>query len=287
MKSIKLTIFTPTYNRADTLWKLYDSLKCQTSKEFVWLIIDDGSSDNTSSLVNSWLKDNSLKIIYKYQENQGKSSAFNHGLDLTETELFTCVDSDDYLSPDAVSNILATWAECKNDCVGILSRRAVTQVPDELIGRDIRTTLLDAYRRYHIEGDTMLIHRSDIIKKYRFPKYDNEKFVPEDYLYDKIDKDGKLFFLNKTLYLGNYLDNGYTSNMAKLIKNNPKGYLAYIEQRLSIDHELKYLVGDIIRYIAIKKVLGDKCSNKIETSFLYYLIYPLGLLFYNIRYKNI
>ena len=104
-----LTIFTPTFNRAYTLHKCYESLKRQTSKDFVWLIIDDGSSDNTKELVDKWINENEVEIRYYYQKNQGMHGAHNTAYKLIETEINTCIDSDDYITDDAVEKIVNFW----------------------------------------------------------------------------------------------------------------------------------------------------------------------------------
>lgn len=101
-----LTIFTPSYNRAYTLHKCYESLKKQSSKDFLWLIIDDGSTDNTKELVDSWIDENIIEIKYHYQNNQGMHGAHNTAYELMDTELNVCIDSDDYMPDDAVEKII-------------------------------------------------------------------------------------------------------------------------------------------------------------------------------------
>lgn len=283
----QLTIFTPTYNRKDLLNRLYISLQKQTSKSFVWIIVDDGSTDGTQDMVNQWEKTSDFEIKYLFQKNQGKSAAFNKGIDMTGTELFLCVDSDDYLSFDAVSRVLECWEYCKDDNIGILARREVTRVPGDMV-TGVRTTMLDAYRVHHIKGDTMIVHKTEVLKKYKFPQFENEKFVPEAYLYDKLDQHGTLFFLNEVLYFGEYKDDGYTKNMVSVIKLNPLGYEAFIIQRLSLEKELRYLLADLIRYVAIEKVIGRRLIQIFKSAphiIPTIIAYPLGYMFYILRYK--
>ena len=283
-----LTIFTPTYNRRHILPRLYDSLCAQTSKDFVWLVVDDGSTDQTFELFEEWQKEKKINISFYKQKNQGKSVAMNKGINECKTKLFTCVDSDDYLVNEAVNSILDTWMHCHPYSIGILCLREVSKVPNAMKTNDFYTTLRDAYCKYGLHGDTMLVFRSDIIKRFQFPSFDGEKFVPEDYLYDKIDKEGKLKFLNKVLYKGQYLEDGYTAEMAKLIKNNPQGYHAFICQRLSYDDTLKQRILDTIRHIAINKVLESKgLKYQVIYPWLYALLYPLGYIFYCKRYKHL
>ena len=283
-----LTIFTPTYNRYNILPRLYKSLCNQTCKDFVWLVVDDGSSDNTKELFTYWYEDNIIKIYYYQQENQGKSAALNKGIKECKSELFTCVDSDDYLTEDAVSVIKEAWVSCKSNSVGILCLREVSFIPMKMKGDCFYTTLRDAYIKYGIKGDTMIIYKSNVIKRYKYPYFEGEKFVPEDYVNDQIDQEGKFLFLKKVLYKGAYLDSGYTKNMARLIKNNPMGYSSFISQRLGYDKTLKQKIADTIRHIAINQVL-KKNGQKTKMVYwgLYLLLYPLGYYFYIKRYKNI
>jgi glycosyltransferase involved in cell wall biosynthesis len=289
----KLTIFTPTYNRDKLLPRLYESLINQTCKDFVWLIVDDGSNDGTKGLIDEYISDGIVKIRYYFQENQGKSFAHNYGVKLSDTELFTCVDSDDWLSNDAVESILNSWKFEKNTddgFIGIIGfkghkdGKSVTSIKNKKIER---ATLRDSYQRYGLTGDTMLIYQSDVIKKYSFPKFINEKFVPENYLYDQLDTQGKMIILRKVLYYCEYLENGYSNNMAKLLTDNPHGYLAYIEQRLKLDENFIDRYKDTARYIAMAKYVSKK--KIIRNSYykvIAFLAYPLGMVLYRKRYKK-
>ena len=122
-----VTVFTPTYNRAYTLERLYNSLVEQTNNSFVWLIVDDGSTDNTAQLVNKFIAENKINIQYHCQENAGKSQAHNKGVALCETELFVCVDSDDYLAPNAIERVTHHWNYAKSleNCIGIFALRSL------------------------------------------------------------------------------------------------------------------------------------------------------------------
>lgn len=250
---MKITVFTPTYNRAYVLPKLYESLKNQADRNFVWLIVDDGSTDNTKELVRTWIDENEIEIQYHYQQNQGKTAAHNYGVELTETELFVCVDSDDYLADNAVREIIECACSLKSE-IGILAYRYDVKNNRNVtcINGDVEScTLKDGYDYCGLSGDTMLVFKSKKIKKYSFPCFENEKFVPEAYLYDLLDKEGKLKILRKPLYMCEYLDDGYTANMSRLLFNNPQGYFAYINQRLRFDTTPKHKFADSIRYNAM------------------------------------
>ena len=123
----KITVFTPVYNRADTLPRLYESLKRQTDQSFVWIIVNDGSTDESEKLVKTWVTEHKLDIKYFYQENAGKPTAHNQGVKETETELFVCVDSDDYLKDDGIEKILMHWEKYKKkNSIGIIGYKERT-----------------------------------------------------------------------------------------------------------------------------------------------------------------
>ncbi|WP_461206049.1 glycosyltransferase family 2 protein [Clostridium sp. DL1XJH146] len=287
----QITIFTPTYSRAYILPRLYNSLKNQTCQDFIWLIVDDGSTDNTYNLIKEWISENKIQIEYHKQENQGKSMAHNKGVELTKTELFTCVDSDDFLSSRAVEDILKSWNSKNNDkLAGILAYKGLPNGKSLTIFKNTSiksTTLKDGYSLYGLRGDTMLIFRTDIISMFKFPQFEGEKFVPEAYLYDLIDQQGKLFILREVLYYCEYLNDGYTNNISKLLAENPYGYLAYIKQRLLIDIRMIDKVADTIRYTAMCISSGEK--NFILNSIypiLTILTYPLGVALYIKKYRS-
>ena len=286
----KITVFTPTYNREKTLKTLYESLVNQTCKDFYWLIVDDGSTDNTNKIVETWIRENKIRIEYYKQENQGKSMAHNAGVRHATGELFVCVDSDDYLEKNAVECVINNWESSSKKYVGILAykktkNRIVTSIKDKNVQSG---TLKNLYLHSGLKGDTMLVFKTSIIKKYEFPKFEGEKFVPEAYLYDLIDTNGNLLILRKALYVCEYLDDGYTSNMAKLLKNNSNGYMAFIVQRLKYDESFSEKFFDSVRCIAMRIARKDNCIIKNSVyPFVALLAYPLGYIFYLKRYKSI
>lgn len=253
-----ITIFTPTYNRAYTLRKLYNSLCNQINKNFEWIIVDDGSTDNTRKLIQNFINDKKIVIRYFYQKNSGKSMAHNKGVELATQELFTCVDSDDYLTNDAVEIILNRWEKVRGKQIGIVAKRMFSSGENITTAtiKDKETFILrKVYENKSLLGDTFLIFDTKVIKNFYFPKFDEEKFVPEAYLYDQIGEVGEVSFLNKGLYICEYLVDGYTQNMDKLIANNPKGYRCFVEQRINLDSSLKSKFFDLIRYESISFVI--------------------------------
>ena len=285
-----ITIFTPTFNRGYTLGRLYRSLCRQTDKNFEWVIVDDGSTDDTKSMISEWIAESILKIRYCYQDNSGKPAAHNRGVSEAKGELFCCVDSDDYLREDAIEKILKTWMTVSSECIGIIAFRYSTKnTPITTISADVDySTLHGAYKYHSLKGDTMLIYETDIMKKYAFPVIEGEKFIPEGYLYNKLDKEGPMKILREGLYLCEYLDDGYTANVDKLIYNNYKGYILHLKTRIKEVDSFSEKFFDSIRYDAIS--IGHSCNNIVKNSedkILSILAYLPGYILYRKRYLPI
>ena len=223
-----LTIFTPTYNRAYCLKNLYESLKCQTNREFVWLIVDDGSTDETKELVTNFILENQIKIIYKYKQNGGKHTALMRGIELTNSELFVCVDSDDTLTKDAVEIILDRYAKTSDENLLGYYYRRITKDKKNIAsaypyGMD-RVGITDLYNKYGFSGDTMIVLKTKLIEGYKFPVFEGERFVTERVLYNQLNHIAPMLLCEEGIYVSEYLEDGYTVNASRLTMNNPYGF---------------------------------------------------------------
>ncbi len=226
-----LTVFTPTYNRAYCLGQLYESLLRQTSNDFCWLIVDDGSTDNTRDLVSGWIDEGKLAISYYRQENGGKMRAHNWGVQLTTTELFLCCDSDDYLTDDAIEKIVTKWENyhfSKDKISGIIGPKCVykenVKIKNTIPSIEEAMTVFDFTCRRGKVNETFLVFVTEIIRQYPFPLQDDEKFIPEGYIYRQMDDHYKMIPLKEELMICHYLPDGYTSGYGlKKIFQNPKG----------------------------------------------------------------
>ncbi len=287
-----VTIFTPTYNRAYILSRVYESLLKQTNKNFEWIIVDDGSKDNTEELVKKWIEEKKIQIRYFKQTNQGKMMAHNKGVKEAKGELFVCVDSDDYLINEAVEIIERKWKNEKlvKNCVGLIGTKIFENgntVGGTNMPKNIEyTTLQKLYLKYKFKGDTTLVFRTNIIKKYEFPKIEGEKFIPEGYIYDQIDQEGELAIIQEGICVCEYLEDGYTANSAKMIRDNPKGYILVAEQKLKfakgIKQKLKMCAKIVLgNWLAKQKGYIKKSSHKI----LMILSIPLAYYVYLKKYK--
>ncbi|MCU0104164.1 glycosyltransferase family 2 protein [Acholeplasma vituli] len=282
---MRLTIFTPTFNRAYILKKLYISLLDQTNLNFVWLIIDDGSTDDTKNLIDMFLNEDKIHIKYIYQKNQGKMQAHNTAVLSCQTEFFFCVDSDDYLVNDSVEKMYKAIDFIENEpkLSGTIFYRGKNNY--EIIGNEfpegIKSISLSDLYRSGFSGDTSLLYKTDVLRNYLFPYIEGEKFIPEDYVYKQIDQVYEMQLVPSILIVTKYLDDGYSNNIGKVIIKNPKSWSLY---NLLLSKYEKNLIKKT-KYIRIyitfallgknKKIL-KLSNNKILTT----LLYPLGYIGY-------
>ena len=233
---MKLTVFTPTYNRAYIIENLYRSLQRQTCHDFEWLVVDDGSSDNTEELFRAWQQeDNPFPIRYCRQENGGKHRAINRGLDLAEGELFFTVDSDDYLTDDAVEKILCWEMELPKGekyCgfAGNLGTAPGITPNHVFENRYFDSTALDRYGA--VDGERAMVFYTEIHRKYTYPEFAREKFMTEAVAWNRMARDGyKMRFYNDIIWIYEYKEDGLTKAGSKLFLNNPKGYGLWLREK--------------------------------------------------------
>lgn len=223
-----LSIITPAYNRSYTLERLYNSLRSQSDLDFEWIVVNDGSTDNTEELIRMFQQEDSIPIRYFYQENGGKHRAHNKGMQEALGELSVCVDSDDALSPDAVEKAKRIWLDCdKQRHIGILAKRGDFEKHEPICGdwpdmlKDC--TMIGLQEQYGFTGDTVLFFKTSLIKEHPFAEFEGEKFVPEDSLYVDLDAYGTMLLSRDVLYYCEYLPDGLTTHYRRLLLNNPMG----------------------------------------------------------------
>lgn len=285
-KDVILTIFTPTYNRAYLLSKCYESLQSQTVKDFKWLIIDDGSTDNTEEVVKEWINEGKLDITYHYQRNQGMHGAHNTAYELIDTELNVCIDSDDYMPIDAVDKIINYWSN--NYCVDLAGFIGLDAYEDgSIIGTDLPSdlqseTLFDLYQKRGVKGDKKIVYRTDLSKTFPYPIFEGEKYVGLAYKYFNIDLTHKLGLLNEVLCIVEYMQDGSSRNMLKQYKNNPKGFGFYrIENIKNPNASLLFKLKENIHYVSSSLLSHDKSFLKQSPcKGLTILAFPLGYSLY-------
>lgn len=280
----RITVFTPAYNRSHTLPKTLESLKRQKNKQFKWLIVDDGSTDNTKKLVQQWLKeDYGFEIKYIYKENGGMHTAHNVAYENIDTELNICIDSDDCLAEDAIDKILTFWDSHEHEnYAGIIGLDS--DLNGKLIGKDLgdlKETTLSGYYNQGGFGDKKLVYRTDIINEYPpYPVFEGERYVGLNYKYILIDQKYKLLVLNEVLCNVEYQLDGSTNNMWKQYYNNPKGFAFLRKFYMQYNNSLKRDIMDCIHYVSSS--LLAKNHNFIKESpkkLLTILCIPFGYVF--------
>ena len=227
-----VTFFTPTYNRAHILHRCYESLCKQTSYDFKWLIVDDGSSDGTGLLVQDWIKNEKrFPIEYRYKTNGGLHTAYNEALKTVDTELFVCFESDDMFTPDAMSIIKRIWSQIReSNCVGFITLSKDLESGD-LIGsrypEGMKTVL---YRDHRVvaPGDKQYVFRTEALKKV-FPmlSFPGEKYFDPKYSFFALDKIGPLAVTNEVFDISEYRPDGLTHTIMHQYYNSPNSFAEY------------------------------------------------------------
>jgi glycosyltransferase involved in cell wall biosynthesis len=229
MSEIKyITVFTPTYNRAYCLFQLYESLTNQSNQNFIWMIIDDGSTDNTKELVHSWTEENKIEVQYFYKDNGGMHSAHNEAYKNITTAFNVCIDSDDKMPTNAIDLILSKIKVLQPHHAGIIGLDA--NLNGKIIGSKIpsdisETTVAELYQKYKVTGDKKLVIKTEIVKQFpKYPVYKGEKLVPLGTLYLQIDQKYKWLCSNEVYCIVEYLPDGSSGTILKQYKKSPRGF---------------------------------------------------------------
>ncbi len=265
-----VTIFTPTYNRAHILNRCYESLSSQHSFNFKWLIVDDGSTDNTKELVDSWIKkEDRFEIRYIFKENGGYYTAFNVGVKETDTELFSCLESDDIYTPDAMDIIENKWQELReSNCVGFIS--LCRDLEGNLIGstypENVKTTLFRDHKR-NVPGDKQYVFRTEALQKF-FPmkEFPGEKFFDPTYQFYSLDEIGPLAVTNDVFVLVDYQPGGLTHSILYQYYNSPNSFAEYRKLYMQLpDRSPAFLLRHNIHYVS-SCCLAGKLSKAVKES---------------------
>lgn len=269
--SYPVTVFTPTYNRAYILGDLYHSLQRQTCMDFEWLIVDDGSADDTKALVASWQGEkNPFPIRYVYQENGGKCRAINRGLKEADGRLFFTVDSDDYLTDDAIEKVIRWDGELPEDghFCGYVGNRGITptQTPNRLFpGGYLDGTALDRYDQ--VDGERAFVFYTEIHRKYLYPEFPGEKFLTEAVTWDLMAHDGyKMRFYNDIIWIWEYKDDGLTRAGYRVFLENPQGTGLFFRQKAEFLHYS--LWNKLTLWYGYATDAMDRCTDEQIASYI-------------------
>lgn len=284
----KITILTPTYNRLTYLNKLYESLKKQTNKNFEWFIIDDGSEDGTDYEIDKWIKDKIIDIKYMYKENGGKHKALNTAIKNINTVLTFIVDSDDWLTEDAIESVEYYYNKYKdNKKIGGFSfLRKYSN--GKINGREFpENELIDNYINVRINAnmldDKAEVYYTEVLKQYPFPEFEGEKFISEDVIWIPIAKKYDMVHINKAIYIGEYLEEGLTKSDKKIKVHSPLGMMEHAKVLMYKECCFRSKCKGTILYtiyglIANKKLL--EIYAQIRQRFLFTLLLPISIILY-------
>jgi glycosyltransferase involved in cell wall biosynthesis len=219
------TVFTPTYNRARTLPRVYESLQRQTCRNFEWLIVDDGSTDGTPGLISQWQAESNFPIRYIFQENQGKPAAFNHGVREARGELFLTLDSDDGCVPEALERFKYHWDSIpaaekqKFSAVTVLCKDQNGNLVGDKFPRDVLDSdTIEVTFKFGVGGEKWGFQRTDVLKQFPFPSIPNAKFISESVVWFALSRKYKTRFVNEALRIY-HVDDGGADHLSTLSPN--------------------------------------------------------------------
>lgn len=268
---MRVTIITPTFNRGGVLPGLYKSLQEQTCKEFEWLIVDDGSSDNTKKLVDGWIQsENAFTIRIFYKENGGKHTALNYGIREIDSELTFIVDSDDILTPNAVEVILRYHQRYTDEdsICGYAFLRAYPDgkingkefVPDERVASYIDTRI----NSDDTMADKAEVYKTEYLKEFPFPEYKGEKFLGEDIVWIRMARKYRMVHVNKAIYVGNYQDDGLTKNRRAHNIMSPVGCMNRAKEFMCPELKARYRIKAALQYTVYGRFAGMSVSALLK-----------------------
>lgn len=281
---IDLTIVTPTFNRIKTLPRLYGSIiKQPMCNRIEWLVVDDGSADDTESLISEYIKDGIINIRYIKKRNGGKHTALNVGIKEALGEYWLCVDSDDFLEENALENIFNFTVKRRPD--GIIGYKREFH-SNEIIGDKFpegieNITLFDLINNKKCSGDRTLIYKTKLIKSIQIPEPLGMKFFPETYLYDRFDEQYVCSLLDKSLCCCEYLEEGYSADFRNLMIRNSFSMKCFYAERIDFPCSLKYRFQSAYRYVAYSLLSKQKeGAYRGKDWWLILGAYPLGVAMY-------
>jgi glycosyltransferase involved in cell wall biosynthesis len=279
-----ITVFTPAYNREDLIVHCYNSLLRQTDSRFKWLVVDDGSKDNTAALVQGWKDEGKIDITYVYKENGGLHTAYNTAIEHLDTELSICIDSDDWLPDEAIERILTVWEKNKApDLAGLIGLDYTTD------GKLIGSHLPDGERIYPLDlmtskdngADKKYVIVTDIYRQVApMPVFPGEKNFNPHYLVLKLSKKYRFLAVDAPLCIVDYQQNGMSSGLFQQFLNSPNSFAEYRKAIMELpDVPFVYLCKTVIHYVSSNILAGRSgYISQSPYSFLTFLLWPLGWL---------
>lgn len=290
-----ITVLTPTYNRGNLIKNLYNSLCEQTNKDFQWLIIDDGSSDKTNDIVDSFAKDEFL-LEYYQKNNGGKHTALNYAHSYIKGDWVFVVDSDDILTTNAIDLIYAYIDKYKNNSkIGCLSFQKIDtlgNISSVNKSNELISNAIDYRINQNIKGEQAEVYRTDIFKNFKFPVYENEKFLEENYLHINAALVTSTVYISKVIYIFEYLENGLTKQGRRLKIMNPKGEMLinklYCLEKFKMQVRFKGMILYIVYSLFNNSGIYDIYKNYMNKKFfiINFIIGYFVYIFCKLKYQK-
>lgn len=278
------SIFTPTYNRAELLYRVYQSIISQNFSDLEWIVVDDGSTDNTAEVINKLQRESNISIVFLQKTNGGKHTAFNLAVEQARGDFFLCVDSDDWLSKNALSSLAESLVLVDQE-VGLVAYKADAsgELLSDRFPKNIKSvSLFQLNNRFHCRGEFSIVFKSEIIKRFRFPVFSEETYLGENVLYDRLGKNAEFVLLPYEVTICEYQSTGLSSMHVALMKENPAGFCIYYMQRIDLQDGLLQRLITAGKYHAFCFFAGDKKTDYSgEHKAIVALAKPLGILFRN------
>ncbi|MBW1995988.1 MAG: glycosyltransferase family 2 protein [Deltaproteobacteria bacterium] len=284
------TVFTPTYNRKHTLHRVYESLVRQTCTDFEWLVVDDGSIDGTRQLVDFWKHQAPFPIRYYYQQNGGKHRAFNKAVLKAKGYLFLCLDSDDACLPQTLEKFKTHWkaiseekreefsgiiVHCLDSCGKLIGNR----FPRDCM--DLRPAEMNA--KFHIRGEKWGLYRTDVLRRYPYPEFEGERFIPEGVVWNRIGNDYQIRYVNEALRIYYKSSRGLDARSRKIRIQNPRGARLYYREALMQPYRWLPRMKHRLNFIAFSlhtRIPPARLCEESDCYFTTMLFLPLGYLVY-------
>lgn len=289
-ETYKFTVFTPTYNRAATLPKVYESLKAQTFRDFEWLVVDDGSTDETPALMREWKAHADFPIRYYSQENGGKHRARNRAVKLARGEFFFTWDSDDICVPSGLARMKAQWDNIPQEervqfagVTGLCAYSDGSIVGSRFPQDRLDSNMFDIRETHHVDGDKCGFQRTDVMRTYPFPEFEGETFITEAVVWFRISRQYKTRFFNEVIRIVDYRSDGLSAAGIRQVVENPNGKALYFSEYMAMDVFFPRKLKAAANHVRCSLHSGKGFSDLIKESprpILSIVASPLGLFLY-------
>lgn len=280
-----ITVLTPSYNRGDLLKNLYQSLRDQIFDDFEWIVVDDGSTDSTSEIITHFKEDKKIVIKYIKQSNGGKHTAINAGVKISTGELIIIVDSDDTLPKDSLLIINNQYLKIREDATvggvcGLMAHHDNIVIGNCNLLPQGNISSIDMRFKYGFLGDVCEVFKTDVLREFPFPEIYNEKFCPEDLVWNRIARKYTLYFFNQVVYYRDYLDGGLTSKIVKIRMKSPIASTICYGEMLDLDIPIKSKIKAAINYWRFYLCIKNKSKAEKKIASLWICLLPVGLIFH-------